>query len=60
MKQLIVLVASVVLGVSIGGIVLGFRTTADGLGTAAQSGLSAIEQTMSGAALEAAGKLPNK
>ncbi|MDO5331562.1 MAG: hypothetical protein Q4E99_02675 [Bacillota bacterium] len=56
MKQLIVLVASVVLGVSIGGIVLGFRTTATELGSAADNGLSYIAQTMSTAAIQAKGQ----
>ena len=53
MKQLIVLVASVVLGVSIGGIVLGFRTTATDLGKSAKGGLDYIGGVMSQAAISA-------
>lgn len=59
MKQLIVLVASVVLGVGIGGIVLGFGNTADQLNTTATGGLTAIEDTMSAAAIKAQQKLGN-
>jgi len=56
MKQLIVLVASVVLGVGIGGIVLGFNDTAKSLGTTASGGLDSIktgiEARMSDAAIK--------
>jgi len=55
MKQLIVLVASVVLGVGIGGVVLGFSGTADTLGETATAGLTSIESTMSTAAIKAMG-----
>ena len=55
MKQLIVLVASVVLGVTIGGIVLNFGDTATALGSTASQGLGAIETDMKDAMSSAAG-----
>ena len=53
MKQLIVLVASVILGIGIGGIVLGFRGTATELGNSAKTGLTGIATVMSQAAIDA-------
>ena len=49
MKQLIVLVASVILGIGIGGIVLGFNDTAQSLATSAQGGLGEIATAMENA-----------
>lgn len=59
MKQLIVLVASVILGIGIGGIVLGFGETAKGLDAAATNGLTGIEDVMSKAAITAVQGLPH-
>lgn len=52
MKQLIVLIATIVLGISISGVILGFRSTADNLGTAANNGMNGIVEALSGAAIE--------
>ncbi|MCQ2551973.1 MAG: hypothetical protein MJ148_01300 [Clostridia bacterium] len=46
MKQLIVLVATIILGIGIGGIVLGFDTTATDLGTSATTGLGYLQDKM--------------
>jgi len=46
-------VASVILGIGIGGIVLGFNDTATDLGSSAQTGLSSISTAMSAAATSA-------
>ena len=58
MKQLIVLVATIILGISIGGIVLGFNDTAQDLGNSAIGGLNSIGEVMSKAAIDVQSKLP--
>ena len=45
MKQLIVLIATIVLGIAISGIVSGFGTTAQAMGTSVTSQMNAIVQT---------------
>lgn len=48
MKQLIVLIATIVLGVAIASLVLGFRTTATNISNSANSSINSV---FSGAAL---------
>lgn len=48
MKQLIVLIATIVLGVAIASLVLGFRTTATNIATSANGSINSV---FSGAAL---------
>ncbi|MCQ2553830.1 MAG: hypothetical protein MJ150_05960 [Clostridia bacterium] len=53
MKQLIVLVATIILGITIGGIILGFRGTTTSLGTTVTNSMESISDTMSEAAIQA-------
>lgn len=53
MKQLIVLVATIILGITIGGIILGFGSTTTSLGTTVTNSMSSISDTMSDAAIKA-------
>ena len=48
MKQLIVLIATIILGVAIGGIILGFSETAETLKDSTNSKISGIVDTWSG------------
>lgn len=48
MKQIIVLLATVILGVSLGAVVLGFKGTADGMASAAKGDIQALTTSMSG------------
>lgn len=56
MKQLIVLVATIILGITIGGIILGFGETTNSLSTTATNSMNSIGDTMSAAAITALGK----
>lgn len=53
MKQLIVLVATIILGITIGGIILGFGGTTTSLGETVTNSMSSISDTMSDAAIKA-------
>ena len=51
MKQLIAVVAVIILGIAVGGIIVGFSSTADNIGTQADALVVSSQKTDSGWAL---------